>query len=68
MVIRNWTDWHLEKGAMEAAGEKSPQKRNPSHGKMKPSTALGRRNGGTPVGSSGQKALRSEQCNKCVHC
>jgi hypothetical protein len=41
---KNWTDWHLKKGAAGAVGENSPQKQ-PNHGKMKPSTALERRNG-----------------------
>jgi hypothetical protein len=45
-----------------AVGEKSLQKK-PSHGKMKPSTDLRRRNGGTPVGPKGRTALRREQCD-----
>jgi hypothetical protein len=45
--------------AVGAVAEKSLQKK-PIHGKMKPSTALGIRNGGTPVGYSGRTALRKE--------
>jgi hypothetical protein len=41
-----WTDWHLNDGAAGAVGEKSPQEK-PSHEKLKPSAALGRRKGGT---------------------
>jgi hypothetical protein len=51
-----------------AVGEKSPQrererekKEKPSHKRMKPSAALGRRKGRTHIGYSGQAALRREQ-------
>jgi hypothetical protein len=47
---------------MDVAGEKSPQKKV-SHEKMKPSTALKRRNAGMPVGYLGQIALRRDQCD-----
>jgi hypothetical protein len=61
-MIKNWIDWHLKKGAVGAVGEKSPQE-NPSYKEMKPSAALGRRNGGSPVGYSVRIALRKEQCD-----
>jgi hypothetical protein len=56
-----WIYWHLKKGSVGVVGEKSLQKKKPSHGKMKPSTALGRRNGGSLAGYSGRIALRREQ-------
>jgi hypothetical protein len=57
MMMKKWIDWHFKKGAVEAIGEKSPQKKL-SHEKMKPSTALGIRNGGTPVGYLGMNSLK----------
>jgi hypothetical protein len=52
MMMKKWINWHLKKGAVGVVGEKSQQKKQ-SHGKKKPSTALRRKNGGTPEGYSG---------------
>jgi hypothetical protein len=46
---------------MVVVEEKSSQRKKLSHKKMKPSAALGRRKGGTPVGYSGETALKREQ-------
>jgi hypothetical protein len=56
--LYTWTDWHHKAGAV---GEKSPQEKT-SHKKTKLSTAF-RRKGGMPVGYSGRRALRREQCD-----
>jgi hypothetical protein len=61
-VLYTWINWHLKEGAAGAVEEKSPQEKL-SHKKMKPSVALGRRKGGTPVAYSGRTALRREQCD-----
>jgi hypothetical protein len=50
----------LKEEAVVAVREKPPQKKL-SHKKMKLSTTLKRRKGGTPVGYSRQTALRREQ-------
>jgi hypothetical protein len=57
----------MDEVAVGEVGEKSPQKQ-PSHGKMKPSTTLGRRNGGMPIGFLGRIALRRKQCDAYAHC
>jgi hypothetical protein len=53
----------MDEVAAGAVGQKSPQRKKPGHGMLKPSRALGRRNGGTPVGYSGRRALRRKQCD-----
>jgi hypothetical protein len=60
--LYTWIDWHLKKGAAGTVGEKSQQKK-PSHGKMKSSTTLRRRNGSMLIGYSRRIALRREHCD-----
>jgi hypothetical protein len=66
-TIKNWIDWHLKKGAVGVVREKSPQKKV-SDRKMKPTTALRRRNGIMSIGYSLWIALRREQCIAYNHC
>jgi hypothetical protein len=52
--LYTWTDWNLKEGSEVAVREKSPREK-PSHKKMKPNVALGRRKGSMPIGYSGLK-------------